>query len=70
MSHYTPLPLPNSYHIEEYGLFGPVVDGLLIAQKIVIDQHIEDAYDEAPILRQIDRCIQEAKVAYSKGVPR
>ncbi len=66
MSHYTPLPLPNSHHVEDYGHFGPVVDGLVLAREAVIDQGL-DVEDEMNILKSIDRRIQAAKVAYAQG---
>lgn len=66
MSPYTPLPLPNSHHVDDYGHFGPVVDGLVLSREVVLDQGL-DMEDEVNILRSIDQRIQAAKAAYAQG---
>lgn len=66
MNNYTPLPFPNSYHIEDYGLHGPEIDGLLMARSIVARRQISDFGEESAILKEIDRQIEEVKALYAR----
>lgn len=52
MTSYTPVPYPLDFQIPGYGLYGPTVDGLLIARAIIGDS------DETWAFRsKIDRAI-------------
>ena len=79
---YKPLPLPFDYLSPDYGLFGPVVDGMIIVRQLVQEHipdfswDIHDADEDAirihneykqKTIYALNHRIEQAKQAYAKG---